>query len=87
MTLPSLEAHFHSNESLSGHMALLLLSYIFPITVVSPAVLSLLEQSALTMGSEVVKGFCPLLPSSITALDCGLFCSFSSFYPLENPSS
>ena len=39
-TLPSLEAHFHRNESLSGLRALLLLPYIFPITVVSLAALS-----------------------------------------------
>ena len=84
MTLPSLEAHFHRNESLSGHMALLLLSYIFPITVVSPAVLSLLEQSALTMGSEVIKG----LPTASLLHHCpGLWSFLLLFFFLPTGKS
>ena len=83
MTLASPEAHFHRNESLSGHKALLLLSYIFPITVVSPAALSLL-QSALTMGSEIVNG----LPTASLLHHCpGLWSFLLLFFFLPTGKS
>ena len=65
-------------------MALLLLSYIFPITVVSPAALSFLEQSALIKGSGIVKG----LPTASLLHDCpGLWSFLLLFFFLPTSKS
>lgn len=86
MTLPSLEAHFHRNVFLSATWPYFCFPT-FSLSLWSLLLRSLFwssQPSSWALGSSRA---CPLLPSSMTALDCGLFCSFPSFYPLEDPSS